>query len=324
MATNVTDITDLTSFSGFGTFMAVFGTIGNVLSLAVALRPKVRGNSFSIFLAALAVADSLVLWAQAFLLITFYKVSPSYCTSRPFLLMYPEAQANWIIAGLTLERAILIMYPMKATYLGFGKQKSGFMFVGILVCLVLAIHLPSLFFLEFNEAMSNCDLHPSLIYASTKLYPWLTVALFFYLPMLIIIACNVCIIRKLVAKATDGGGLGSSNSNQLMRIAVTVSVVSIVYVVLEMCNTIIRTQLAAGVIDGIYPPPEFFASMMACQTNHGINIVLYCLTGEHFRGEFLNILRILCCLGPSKKTTGKAPASSTDKTTPSTEKTTSA
>ena len=154
---------------------------GNVLSLAVALRPKVRGNSFSVFLGALAVADSLVLWAQAFLLITFYNVSPSFCASRPFLLMYPEGQANWIIAGtialasdfpilvlligsvcteilhihnplgLTLERAILITYPMKATSMGFGKQKSGFLFVGTLIFSVFLVHFPTLFFLEYDE-----------------------------------------------------------------------------------------------------------------------------------------------------------------------------
>ena len=72
---------------------------GNILSLAVALRPKVRGSSFSVFLGALAIADNLVLWAQSFLLNTYYRVSQNYCVSRPFLLMYPEAQANWIIAG---------------------------------------------------------------------------------------------------------------------------------------------------------------------------------------------------------------------------------
>ena len=69
-------------------------------------------------------------------------------------------------------------------------------------------------------------------------------------------------------------------TQRVRRIAVTVSVVSVVYVVLEFCNTLIRTQLAVGVIDGVRPPPEFFASMMACQTNHGINIILYCLSGN--------------------------------------------
>ena len=73
----------------------------------------------------------------------------------------------------------------------------------------------------------------------------------------------------------------------MRRIAATVSVVSVVYVVLEFCNALIRTQLAVGVIDGIHPPPEFFASMMACQTNHSINIILYCLSGRRARQSLI-------------------------------------
>jgi len=239
--------------------------------------------------------------------------------------MYPEAQANWIIAGLTLERAILISFPMKATSMGFGKQKSGFTFVGILIFSVLAVHVPTLFFLKYDEVKNTCSGNENLAYASTTLYPWLTVSLFFYLPMLVIIACNFAIIRKLIAKSINSSGFSSSSaSNQLVRIAVTVSVVSIVYVILELCNTIIRTQLAMGLIDGVRPPPEFFASMMACQTNHGINIVLYCLSGEQFREEFLNLLRFLCCVSAPKNGSGKTTSSSTrDKVTASTEKTTS-
>ena len=60
-------------------------------------------------------------------------------------------QSKTIISGLTLERAILISFPMKATSMGFGKQKSGFTFVGILIFSVLAVHVPTLFFLEYDE-----------------------------------------------------------------------------------------------------------------------------------------------------------------------------
>ena len=71
--------------------------------------------------------------------------------------------------GLTFERALLITYPLKATVMGFGKQKSGFCFVGCLVLIALAFHLPTLFFMESNplEAsktsnaqVTSLDSHP--------------------------------------------------------------------------------------------------------------------------------------------------------------------
>ena len=55
------------------------------------------------------------------------------------------------VAGLTLERAVLIAAPMKASALGFGKQRSGVLIVGILVAVVLAFHLPTLFFLQYDQ-----------------------------------------------------------------------------------------------------------------------------------------------------------------------------
>jgi len=314
---NLTAVTELESFSGYGTFMAVVGTIGNLLSLAVALRPKVRGNSFSVFLGSLAIADSMVLWAQAFLLLTYYHVSQAYCVTRPFFLMYPEAQANWIIASLTFERALLITYPLRASAFGFGKQRSGFLFVGILVLVILVFHLPTLFFLEYDDVKGDCVIKPQLQYAAEDLYPWLTVVCFFYLPMLVIIMCNIAIIRNLIAATNERSRISPSSSSdksaqRVRRIAVTVSVVSVVYVVLEFCNTLIRTQLAIRVIDGVHPPPEFFASMMACQTNHGINIILYCLSGEQFRQEFFGLLRCLCCVKTSPSA-GETTASSSGK-----------
>ena len=54
---------------------------------------------------------------------------------------------------------------------------------------------------------------------------------------------------------------------------------SVVYVLLECYNTLIRTRVALHKIDAVHPPPVFFASMMACQTNHAINVLLYCLSG---------------------------------------------
>jgi hypothetical protein len=47
------------------------------------------------------VSSVIRLWIppSAFLLLTYHRASPAFCTSRPFLLMWAEAQANWIIAG---------------------------------------------------------------------------------------------------------------------------------------------------------------------------------------------------------------------------------
>ena len=71
----------------------------NLLAIIIALRPKFRGNSFGAFLVTLATADALVLWTQVFILRIYYEVSTAYCMTRPFIMMFPEAVANCVIAG---------------------------------------------------------------------------------------------------------------------------------------------------------------------------------------------------------------------------------
>jgi hypothetical protein len=52
--------------------------------------------------------------------------------------------------GLTIERAVLITFPLGASYLGFGRPRAGFAAVAVIIVSVLAAHFPSLFFLDFD------------------------------------------------------------------------------------------------------------------------------------------------------------------------------
>ena len=138
------------------------------------------------------------------------------------------------VAGLTFERAVLIAAPMKASALGFGKQRSGLLIVGFLVVVVLTFHLPTLFFLQYDPVkvirkgqnvfrvvisppflddisfhdakfilQNDCVITEALQFAALDLYPWLTVVCFFYLPMFVIIVCNVAIIRNLLVATSE-------------------------------------------------------------------------------------------------------------------------
>ena len=41
----------------------------------------------------------------------------------------------------------------------------------------------------------DCAAREKFLYVFTKVYPWMTVVLFFFLPMLVIIICNISIVR---------------------------------------------------------------------------------------------------------------------------------
>ena len=50
---------------------------------------------------------------------------------------------------------------------------------------------------------SDCVVREELQYAAETLYPWLTVIVFFYLPMIVIVLCNIGIIRKLISTQNE-------------------------------------------------------------------------------------------------------------------------
>ena len=56
--------------------------LGNVLSLMVSVRPKLSNSSFAVYLGSLAVADTLVLWAQVKVKCKIILTSPISCSEE--------------------------------------------------------------------------------------------------------------------------------------------------------------------------------------------------------------------------------------------------
>ena len=47
---------------------------------------------------------------------------------------------------------------MRASAVGFGKQRSGFLIVGSLLLVVLATHIPTLFFLKYDASKVSVNM----------------------------------------------------------------------------------------------------------------------------------------------------------------------
>ena len=62
----------------------------------------------------------------------------------------PVSKLITIFPGLTIERYMLVSFPIPSGLLGLGKRKAGSIMVTILVSLVMAFHAPTLRFLNFD------------------------------------------------------------------------------------------------------------------------------------------------------------------------------
>ena len=104
------------------TMSLLTGTVGNLTSLAVLLRPRMRGKSVYLFLLLLAIADTMVLYISAFKTwirnITGFEllsVSNWSCRSVTFLTLLSTHMAAWIVVLVTTDRFIAVWFPLRAT-----------------------------------------------------------------------------------------------------------------------------------------------------------------------------------------------------------------
>jgi len=98
------------------------GTVGNVMSIMVLLRPRMRGKSVYLFLLLLAVADTAVLYVSGFKtwirVVTGFElmnVNDFSCKSVNFLVLFFQHMSAWIVVLVTVDRFVAVWFPLKAS-----------------------------------------------------------------------------------------------------------------------------------------------------------------------------------------------------------------
>ena len=100
------------------------GTMGNLLSGVVMLRPNLRKCTTSLYLLVLAVADSLVLytgllprWIRDLFGTDLTSGSIAACRIHPFVLNLAIHVEAWIIVCVGIERVVAVVFPYKAKHI---------------------------------------------------------------------------------------------------------------------------------------------------------------------------------------------------------------
>ncbi|KAL8576892.1 hypothetical protein ACOMHN_067155 [Nucella lapillus] len=197
----------------------VLGTVGNFMSfLVLRCRAMVKISTYH-YLACLAIADTVVLyigllrlWIEK-LTGRDYQDSTDWVCKLTISLGYTASDLSvWLIIAVTVERYIVVRFPLKASsMINTARAKKVILF---LVLLMFTINLHFFWTVEIVERVvdrrkneSSCEASPYHEHLVNEVWPWVDTFIYSFSPFIVISFLNFCIIREVLKARNHRQGL---------------------------------------------------------------------------------------------------------------------
>ena len=288
--------------------------IGNTVSFCVLLRPRLRKQTTSIYLAVLCIAEMGTCYTGLFrqLLLDAFKfdlrtINTWTCRTHIYLTYVFLRLAPLLIALVTLQRYFYVRQLASCSVKSTCLQLFA---VILLVCLAES-HLFLFYELTYPDTRPRtqqipfeCTVdnfhHRSYYSFRSRIYPKLSLITYTVIPLVVIILGNTLLVRTV----RQSSKRSQSSTNKKRSVTRMLYAVSILYTVLTS---------PASIFLAVAPPTYQLAPAFRLQWTllrllfylcHSVNFLLFCASGTFFRQELMAFLRSLCRL-KSRKTTGQ-------------------
>ena len=291
------------------------GTTGNFFTLLVLRRPNYTAKSFSVFLRALAVADTLALWVDPTTVemfnSTFWdQVPEGECTFYTWFVNLVGIASSWTLVLVTLERLVIVYKPHKA-HVWFTWRRA---IVAVVAMWVLWGIVGTYILAHESTGDIICLMDDSNFHKRA-----LTIFLVLYslLPAIIILTANAFIISRLRKASKNRRRMStmgnsnstnqqnknpSSNNNKFTAMLLTNS---FVFILLTLPEALIFVVDASNDFQFLYEESYLDVlipiSDIMRRLNHAINFLLYCLSGVMFRRELKAMVLGWCGKTPLRR-----------------------
>ena len=288
------------------------GIVGNILAFMVFSRPGMRESVNSIFFRALAVCDFIELLKISEYVFFLFNlettaVNTPVCCITTFLIKGASACSAWCLVLISAERFIGVIFPhMAKVWITKGRARIA---LAVTLISVLALHAPILamyyskwkFVVEENKWRRSCSKTGKYVSAYREIFPWLEVAMYSFIPFILILLLNIGIGIRLIQAARRRRSLSTEGSNDQRLTGTTAMLLltSFCFVILTLPKTsynLLKDLIGFSSDDPgrslyIRLRPVKAAAMIMQQSNHAVNFLLYCISGRKFRTELMNMLR---------------------------------
>ncbi|XP_045196298.1 galanin receptor type 2-like [Mercenaria mercenaria] len=294
----------------------VLGVLGNIFSLLVWVKGRRRKTSTARYLSALAVADIIVLLTTAlefwlsYVVYLDIKVTGTFtCKFFYFMAFFAPSLSAWILAAVTIERALSVWIPHKINVA--CQPVTAVVVSGVVSFLLCLLYLPILTSVDVVDVYTptstwkECSPLSDTIYRQ-NLHAWfyIDLCIFFLLPFVVMLICNVSILAKVVCLAQKrsaslharGQNQTSAKSKKMLKtVTRRIVILTIAYIVcnspLSVLNVILSSSKADYIVEAEHVQFYRIPFHVLMFVNNGVNFLLYCLIGSGFRKDFMSILR---------------------------------
>ncbi|XP_053398767.1 FMRFamide receptor-like [Mercenaria mercenaria] len=283
-----------------GTIFVIIGIIGNILSISVWMRPKMR-SSTGTYLIGQAIAD-MGLLVFFFITESVPKMAPEVTKSFSYgvffsYIGYPifflfVICSIWFTVGVTVDRYIQVCWINRSR--DMCTVKRALTGLGIITFLCFIINIPH--FASFEPVHASDTGFRPTEYGGSKNYEFWVHCMFLVLaPWATIFVLNMLIIqrvskinRHMNAKRGESGKEKAKKSEaQMTRLLLTVTFTFLVLIAFQ-CITQCFFMLGEG--DHRIVSEAFSIAKLGIVINSSINFFLYCLSAARFRKELATVI----------------------------------
>ena len=271
------------------------GTVGNGLTIMAVSNKHTKKSAFTVFLAALAVVDTLVLYSTLSekLINNFFKemglVSGRIiCKLEHFFrYLFPQI-SSWIIVSLTVERYLCAYFPLHART--FNRCRSGYIVVTVISLLAITLNCHFMFTMDaYSDGIETfcLVLNFDFIRFVSEVWPWIDFFVYCIIPILLIISANTAtIVQVYRSRRSVKSSQTASAARHLLLITLLVSSSFILLTFPLSCHNVLKfVNMDITFMFDIRFQTAFVVMYNFKTFNHAVNFFLYVVSGSRFRAD---------------------------------------
>ena len=294
---------DIAHYVGYPYF--IFGTLANIMCIAVLIRPKMRATNIGFYLLALAINDICVLdislmdkWLRNSHGIKLRSFNLFLCKLLPFLDKFFLQMSSWIVVAVSVERMAAVYHPIRYRNLGRCHQIAILL---IILIVIVGVNSPIFYFYELS---TSCRSSAPRTYIKAKYI--IFYLLYWALPLLLLVISSsviVCQLRPGRIKESTDEPTGKFLQNHMKKrsnkesiylllfincmFIICISPFAIIGILITLLNSKKLNETTVQNIQAAYVIAHLFSYL-----NNVVNFVPYMMVSSNFRKELRALFQI--------------------------------